>query len=629
MRPVTFRDRARYRFDAFMSKGAGALIGALFLASALIIFLVAALVHVTGSAPEGPEGERPGLVTLVWKSMMHAMDAGTLGGDEGSSLSLLLWLVVTLGGIFIVSAFIGVLNNGLTTRIEELRKGRSRVIEDGHTLILGWSSQVATIVSEIASAAMSEGGRTIVVMAEKDKVEMDEELAIKVPDLHGSRLVCRSGSPIDLDDLELGSPETARAILVIGSEDAKDPDASVIKTVLALVAHKPRPSGRHHIVAEVRDPKNHAPLTMVGKDQLVPIVSSEIIARIAVQTCRQAGLSAIYAELLDFGGSEIYVRSEPSLAGRTYGAALFAFPESTLIGIVDEAGVTRLNPPTDSVIQEGAKVVVIAEDDDQIRVVTPVEILADAVPVAKKAAERTPERTVILGWNRRGPTVVRELDKYVPAGSHLTIVADDDAAELALRDMAAEVVHQTVEHLRGDITDRRLLDGLALSTYRHVITLSYTDKLDVQEADAITLVTLLHLRDIEDKLGESFSTVSEMLDLRNQKLAEVTKTDDFIVSDTVISLLMSQLAETKELAAVFDDLFDAEGCEIYLRPAGEYAPSRGATFSSIVAVARDRGETAIGYTKGTASERTIHFNPKKSEKLELAGSDQVIVIAQC
>ena len=50
-----------------------------------------------------------------------------------------------------------------------------------------------------------------------------------------------------------------------------------------------------------------------------------------------------------------------------------------------------------------------------------------------------------------------------------------------------------------------------------------------------------------------------MLDLRNRALAEVTRADDFIVSDRLVSLLMAQVAENPQLNAVFADLFDAGG----------------------------------------------------------------------
>ena len=48
-------------------------------------------------------------------------------------------------------------------------------------------------------------------------------------------------------------------------------------------------------------------------------------------------------------------------------------------------------------------------------------------------------------------------------------------------------------------------------------------------------MTLLHLRDMSEKSGKEFAIVSEMLDLRNRQLAEVTRADDFIVSDHLVS----------------------------------------------------------------------------------------------
>ncbi len=64
--------------------------------------------------------------------------------------------------------------------------------------------------------------------------------------------------------------------------------------------------------------------------------------------------------------------------------------------------------------------------------------------------------------------------------------------------------------------------------------------------------------------------VSEMIDIRNRNLADVTRADDFIVSDKLISLMLAQISENKQLNAVFTDIFDPEGSEIYLKPANAY-----------------------------------------------------------
>jgi hypothetical protein len=61
-------------------------------------------------------------------------------------------LVVTLGSLFMVSILIGTLTSSIEAKVDDLRKGRSRVIENNHTLILGWSPQIFTILSELMIA---------------------------------------------------------------------------------------------------------------------------------------------------------------------------------------------------------------------------------------------------------------------------------------------------------------------------------------------------------------------------------------------------------------------------------------------------------------------------------------------
>ncbi len=99
------------------------------------------------------------------------MDAGTVAGDAGSPWYLWSMMGVTLGGIFIVSMFIGILSNGLQERVEDLRKGRSFVVEHNHTVILGWSSQIFSIISELVIANANQSRSCIVILADQDKVD--------------------------------------------------------------------------------------------------------------------------------------------------------------------------------------------------------------------------------------------------------------------------------------------------------------------------------------------------------------------------------------------------------------------------------------------------------------------------
>lgn len=191
-----------------------------------------------------------------------------------------------------------------------------------------------------------------------------------------------------------------------------------------------------------------------------------------------------------------------------------------------------------------------------------------------------------------------------------------------------------VVHGAADTTDRDVIDAATNEGYDHIVVMSYSGLLDAQRADARTLVTLLHLRDIEARRGESFTIVSEMLDVRNRELAQVTRADDFIVSNKLVSLAMSQLAENPALGAVFDDLFDEEGSEVYLRPAGDYVTlDSPVDFYTIVESARRRSQVAIGYRLiGLAGEPNKNYgvvlNPDKAAAIQLGPNDKVIVLSE-
>jgi len=175
---VTWRDRLRYRFDEFMGRGTIALIVGLFVISVLLIVIVAAIVWLTGFARD----QQLDFADLLRYGLLRTLDPGTMGGDQGTAGFLLSMFTITLGGIFVISTLIGILNTGLEGKLAELRKGRSRVVEREHTVILGWSQQIHTVISEIVAANENQPRRSIVILADRDKVEMEDASRVDGPD---------------------------------------------------------------------------------------------------------------------------------------------------------------------------------------------------------------------------------------------------------------------------------------------------------------------------------------------------------------------------------------------------------------------------------------------------------------
>ncbi len=635
MQKISYRQKFHYFFDNTLSKGTIALIAWLAIVSFALIVVIAGFVFVTNIAPVGEDGSSLSFSQLAWMGLMRTLDSGTMGGDTGSWPFLFAMLSVTLAGIFVVSTLIGVLTSGLEGKIDELRKGRTLVIEKNHTIILGWSEQVFAIIAELIEANSNQRYSCITIMAEKDKVEMEDEIRAKIEKPGRTRIVCRSGSPMDVSDIDIVSPQTSKSIIILAPETT-DPDSQVIKTILAITNHPARRADPYHIIAEIRDEKTGSVIDLIAKNEVTAVLAGDLISRIMVQTCRQSGLSIVYTELLDFGGDEIYFKDEPEFAGKTFGDAVFAYEDSSIIGIFDKDGHVKLNPPQDTQLTHNDQLIAISADDDTIVLSGRSDFkIRDDVLVLSQVKTHAPEKTLILGWNTGAPAIINELDKYVAPNSQVSVVAQNVDLEAEIKEHCRlGVKNQKIQTKTADTTERDTLEALDLKSFNHVITLSYSDTLEPQAADARTLITLLHLRDIATRQATTFSIVSEMLDVRNRELALVTRADDFIVSNKLVALMLSQLAENKNLKAVFTDLFDPEGSEIYLKPITDYIkPGIDVNFYTLLKAALTRNEVAIGYKLQSQKDDKsksfgVKVNPKKSEMINFGPDDKIIVLAE-
>ena len=634
--PVSLSAKLRYSFENTLSKGPIAIIGWLALLSLIIILVAAVLMQIFGLG----YSDDASFIENFWNSLMRTFDAGNMADDgAGENGGAANWIVrfvalfVTLGGIFVISTFIGTLTSGIESKLDELRRGKSMVLQSGHTLILGWSPKVFTIISELLIANENQHKPHIVILAGLDKVEMDEAIATRFPSTKNTRIICRTGSPIDLDELEIANPHDARSIIILAPE-CPHPDIYVIKSILALTNNPNRKTEPYHIVAEIYESENMEAARLVGGNEAVIVQPSDLIARVVAQTCRQSGLSVVYTELLDFGGAEIYFTKQSALIGKTYRDALFAFVDSTVIGVFRKNETVLINPPMDTIIQPGDMIIAISEDDETLKFSSQeIAPINSAHICSGEQSVLAQERTLILGWNRIAERIISELDKYVPVGSQIKVVASDTSIDERIKSLSANIANQKLTYQISNTSDRAVLDALDVPSYDHIILLC-SSNMDVQEADARTLITLLHLRNIAEETGTDLNIVSEMLDMRNRALAEVARADDFIVSDKLVSLMLSQLSENKHLHKVFVNLFQADGSEIYLRPITDYVVSgQEMDFYTLLHATTERGETAIGYRIAAESGNSkkgygVNCNPNKSDRLTFTKNDEIIVLAK-
>ena len=232
-----------------------------------------------------------------------------------------------------------------------------------------------------------------------------------------------------------------------------------------------------------------------------------------------------------------------------------------------------------------------------------------------------------------GRTVLTELASFLPKGSTVHIVAQSryvDAEEL--KNLKFGTVKVTFASVSGDVDD--LIAAAKGKKFNEVIVLGYRNAISQSEADAQTMLTMLQMNQLFAAEGngvEPTRLVAEILDSRKSELARVAAVDDLVVSDSLAALLIAQISENPALAPVFEDLFDAEGATLNVRDISEYAKiGKAVSFAELVAVARNHGESAIGYrlASGTGAEGStgVVLNPSKTSEFVPVAGDSLVVI---
>jgi len=140
----SFGDKVRYQIDRFLSWSPIARFVGLFGLSFILVFTCAVFAKLVMPPPEDP-GETFDLFEALWWAMTRVADAGTMGDDKGTVVRIVATMA-TLSGVGVVALLIGLVSSTIGDKIEDLRKGRSPVIDEKHTLILGYNEKVFAIL---------------------------------------------------------------------------------------------------------------------------------------------------------------------------------------------------------------------------------------------------------------------------------------------------------------------------------------------------------------------------------------------------------------------------------------------------------------------------------------------------
>jgi len=572
---------------------------------------------------------------MLWMSWGQLFD-GVGGSPDGE-----LWgtravgLVNTFMGMFVFGLVCAFVEDAINSKLESLRRGKTKVLEEGFDLIIGWNPRILPLVQQLILANESDGGGCVVILSEMDKPEMDDFWMgeIGIEDRMGTKIITRQGQAIEAFNLNKVSAKQASSITILSPHPhlANESDAAVTRIMLALTGKLGVPGDdgiQGHVVVELCDIDNQPYVALAIADEKVkaqyvkPMVGHDITGRLMIQCALEPGLSRVFAHILAFEYNEFYFKNFPALSRRRFADVCFMFEDAVPFGIhlktpvlVKQKGdedpgreaKILINPPGDHLMDAEDEIIVIAEDDDSFQIG---ELnMVDPKDVPKfEGTETRPTEMLLVGFRRDLDDMINEIDKWVAPGSKLTLLARMETEERMqiLQDGGLSTTFANmllVNAVGNPVLQRHLDERVDIPSFDSIIVL--TESLDENgepltplNCDSRTLVTTLLIRDIQKKNNVKKTLVCEILDPRTENLLKLAELDDFLSANDLVSMALAQVAKESDIHGLLADIFCPEGDEMHIKDIRYYAQEgEHLSWWEITARARMRGEVALGFTK--------------------------------
>ena len=654
-----FSSRVRYKIDNFMSKGSSSIFLAL-LSLFLFGFILMVVTRMIAHAIL-PDETLSGWYEIPWRVYVAVLEGSAAETDGDSNwLAKMASIFGVMVGLILFSSMVAFITSVFESKLEELKRGRSIVLEKNHTLILGFGDRILEIIRELIEANESEEDASIVILAENDKEEMDNIIRDNIPRTLSTRIITRSGVATNINNLKKVMAKNAKSIIIMNNaacwrpeKERKLADALVLKSIMSIIAVC---KGEEHppIVCEIHSNRDQTLAQNISKGTVKALnevsVLSKMIAQLALS---RNGLSIVYGDMVGFDGNEFYFYRPSDGWGDvlTFGQSLYRFKSSTPIGVHTSNGEIILNPPKETFINEKDELIIFAEDDSTILYFKEPIFNPTIKSIPKTLTKLRTQRVALLNWTTKTEIIMDKLCSYLPKGSELCTFVDLKSKEMD--DYVESLIFKypgiKISVNQIDLNDLETLDEIKPQNFDSLLILSPGGN-TIEEMDAYVISLLIRIRQIlllnttkESSLDPHSQKnwpklITEVMDSENIDIILNSGVEDFMVSNQFISQIMAQVSEEPLALDVYDDLFKAEGSELYIKPASYYfdfnnKESLSLAYGECVEAAQLRDEVILGIQLNSEQQNKdkmfgISLIPKKEDLFTLTPNDGLIALAQ-
>lgn len=456
---------------------------------------------------------------MISPNSLTMLDVG-----ENRLMMVLAIIVVIFGMILFSGAIIATVTTALRTFIDKKSKAKGQIMVNNHFVILNWNSKVPEMIYNLMLKGFKHN---IVVLSDRNKEYIEAELkslflANEVHQKFKANLIIKEGDSLLRGNLEDISIDQASQICIMSREDMVDVDDDNIinsdllnlKIVLKLGSFKLKEGCQ--IVVETQSDDTRAQIDNLSlkiktlkKLNITAISFNKKIGQIIAQSLIMPKMCDLYSELFSFDGSEFYS-----------------------VEFDDEIDhFLKVHNNAIPVYKEDKNIFVLAEDEDLFKEKREIEYTTNRVFEKSEDQVRSSASIFIIGENSKTRFLLNSLSRMQESGE----------IKFKFKHYDKNSVNELINDVKEEEGERKIL-------------ILSDDKVAEDSYDANVFVALIELSKVFPVDSDGISYTTELLDSRNLSSVKDFNIENTIISNKMMSLLITQLALNQNSKRFFEKI---------------------------------------------------------------------------
>ncbi len=527
---------------------------------------------------------------------------------ENPNTLFLAVIVLVIGIVLFSGVIIALTTNTIKEYFEKKDAGSGQIYLENHVLILNWNNKVPELVSDLLF--IDDKNVTLMILADVDKTTAEKQImnvirknTKKKDKITNINVLVKKGDPLIKSDLHDVSIEQAKAVLIMNKDDHEDigmdlskSDLNVIKVILSLGQASLRNDVT--IVSEIKKIETKQKILTLSNIvpalndyEIIPICFDRRLGQIIVQTILQKEMEEVYLTLFSFEGAEAY-----NIGDVSFDDVLLKYSHNVPLARIDN------------------KTFVLSGSEREAKLKEAQHILEPIILKTKEYQSKENLSVYIIGKNNKLQFILESFKAYEELNDNIYETKWIEPSEIP------DMVKSLNEH-----------------NHKAYILLLSDEAQQLDALDANVIDSLIYLE--EHLRHENINIVVELLDPKNDPLVQGFNIENTIISNKIISLLLSKLALYPKTAIFYENLLTIEkngdGVDdqaVFIYEAKDILDtSFPISFAHSHQMLRsiyesfDKKYTLIGYIKDDVMH-IFEGSLSTQEKIEIQANDQLILI---